>query len=129
MKTVVKMFQKRFANLVKLRIKRQTVRRVPKRARDMPEVGDVFSGREWTGAPYRSKQAPLCEGTITAVDTIRIEERCIIMDGAADPIGGVDSFAMADGFKDFEDLVQWFKENHKLPFTGILIKWDPDFEP
>ena len=122
MKTVVKMFQPRFAPLVKSAIKRQTVRRIPKRKRDMPEVGDRFSGREWIGKPYVTKQRPLIEGTITDVQPITIEADYITVNTNSEPC---ESFAIADGFESFQDMINWFAVNHRLPFEGILIKWDP----
>lgn len=125
MKTVVKMFQPRFAPLVKSAIKRQTVRRLPKRERDMPEVGDRISAREWMGDPYRSKQRPLIEGVITEVEPISIEYDYITVNTNSEPC---ESFAIADGFENFQEMVEWFRTNHKLPFDGILIKWEPTFE-
>jgi hypothetical protein len=122
MRTVVKLFQPRFAPMVEAGTKRQTVRMRPKRERDMPEVGDKFSGREWIGKPYVSKQRVLCDGTVTEVEPILIEEDYITVNTNSEPC---ESFAIADGFTDFHDMIEWFKSTHSLPFEGILIKWKP----
>jgi hypothetical protein len=122
MRTVVKLFQPRFAPMVEAGTKRQTVRMRPKRERDMPEPGDKFSGREWTGKPYVSKQRVLREGIITEVEPITIEEDYITVNTNSEPC---ESFAKADGFTDFHDMIEWFKSTHSLPFEGILIKWKP----
>lgn len=35
----------------------------------------------------------------------------------------LDEFAKADGFTDWNDLIEWFSSTHELPFKGALIKW------
>lgn len=126
MKTVVKMFQPRFAPLVKSAIKRQTVRKIPKRKRDMPEVGDRFLGREWMGAPYRTKQRILIHGTVTDVQPIELSALGISINGAlALDEEAEEAFAIADGFDSYVEMEAWFAETHGLPFKGILIKWEP----
>jgi len=35
-----------------------------------------------------------------------------------------DAFARADGFKDEEDMQEWFQSTHGLPFKGDLVKWE-----
>lgn len=129
MKQIVKLFQPRFAALVKAGTKTQTIRKVPKRERDMPKVGNELVAAEWTGAPYRSKQRVLGHGIITRVAKIKIttngfehweeEGHGIRRNGAT-----LDAFAQADGFKNFDDMKDWFKQTHGLPFTGILIQWN-----
>lgn len=124
MKTVVKMFKPRFAPLVESGAKRQTVRPIAKRARDLPAIGDEFSGREWVGAPYRSKQRVLAIGTIEDIQWISITASGIALDG--EPLQGdaLDAFAVADGFASFAEMVAWFEANHgRLPFSGIAIFW------
>ena len=37
---------------------------------------------------------------------------------------GLDNFAIADGFNNWEELVDFFQNAHGLPFTGTLIKWN-----
>lgn len=38
------------------------------------------------------------------------------------------SIAKKDGFKDFAEMAAWFDKTHGLPFSGVLISWDPDFK-
>jgi hypothetical protein len=33
-------------------------------------------------------------------------------------------FAIADGFNNWQELIEFFKESHGLPFTGVVIQWD-----
>ena len=37
----------------------------------------------------------------------------------------LDRLAVKDGFSNWRDLVKWFEREHGLPFTGILIEWEP----
>ena len=113
----VRMFKPRFAPLVESGQKCQTVRPVPSR---MPKVGDTISLREWTGKPYRSKQRVLREEVISGVSHVDITETGVAVESCA---VHCDQFALADGFKDFFELRDWFKTEHGLPFEGILIKW------
>jgi hypothetical protein len=32
--------------------------------------------------------------------------------------------AIANGFKDWQELVEFFEKAHGLPFTGVVIQWD-----
>lgn len=36
----------------------------------------------------------------------------------------MEAFARADGFAGLEALLAWFRAEHGLPFTGILIEWN-----
>ena len=113
----VRMFQPQFAPLVEAGTKRQTVRPTPMR---MPKPGDKISLRMWTGKPYRSKQRVLREAIITEVAMVDITATGIVVNGYAEPC---DAFAVADGFRDFFELRDWFKATHGLPFEGVVIKW------
>lgn len=113
----VTMFQPKFAPLVESGVKKQTVRPWPKR---MPKTGQAFSGREWTGKPYRSAQRELVKGVITGVYRCDITENSIAIDSYAE---NADAFAKADGFADFEEMKSWFRKTHGLPFEGIVIYW------
>ena len=111
------MFKPQFAGLVERGEKLQTVRPTPKR---MPKPGDRISLRCWTDKPYRSKQRVLMESTICEVSMVDITENGIAVNSYAEPC---DDFAKADGFRDFFELRDWFRETHGLPFEGILIRW------
>jgi hypothetical protein len=117
MKKFVRMFQPKFSDLVKSGIKRQTIRRIPER---MPKKGDEISLRVWKGTPYRSRQQELRKSKIKEVSKVDITETSVIVNGYAEPS---DEFAVADGFKDFFEMTDWFKKSYGLPFEGILIKW------
>jgi hypothetical protein len=113
----VRMFKPQFAPLVESGAKSQTVRPTPAR---MPKAGDRISLRAWTEKPYRSPQRILREATISEVAHCEITETGVILNSYAEPC---DAFAKADGFHDFTALRDWFKEQHGLPFEGILIRW------
>ena len=113
----VRMFKPQFAGSVERGEKLQTVRPIPKR---MPQPGDKISLRCWTDKPYRSKQRVLMESTITEVSMVDITEDGIVVNSYAEPC---DDFARADGFRDFLELRDWFRETHGLPFEGVLIRW------
>lgn len=125
----VRMFKPRFAGLVAAGVKEQTVRPVPKR---MPKAGDEISLRMWTGKPYRSKQRVLAEALITKVETFElwVENPRVPRWNWKFIVGGKEldqdewaRFSRADGFDFTTDLIDWFAENHELPFTGIVIHW------
>lgn len=112
----VRLFKPRFAALVKSGQKRQTIRPIPKR---MPKAGEKESWRQWTGKPYRSPQIKLAKVELTSVAKITIFEDAIHIAGWAAPM---DTVAWADGFQNFDELRDWFKAEHSLPFDGILIR-------
>lgn len=124
----VRMFKPQFAQMVKDGTKRQTIRPVPKRP---VIIGSQESWRQWSDKPYRSPQIQLATVTIENVERIAIDEtenlyEVWLMDrpynGALLMPGEWDEIANDDGFKSMFDLVQWFKNEHGLPFEGILIK-------
>lgn len=121
MKTFIRLFQPRFAPLVESGQKTQTVRKTPKR---MPKVGDLISLRTWTGKPYRSKQRVLRESTIIRVAQVFIGLKTVNVGGKGLDLIDIIDFAKRDGFDGIHDMLEWFKNNHDLPFTGILIQWE-----
>jgi len=126
----VRLFKPRFAYLVENGKKLQTVRPWPKR---IPQAGDLISLRTWTGRPYWSDQRILREGVVMAIARISIYRghywhsiECggNLMAGlTVTDSGALDAFARADGFNHWADLVDWFRAEHGLPFTGIVIYW------
>ena len=129
-KRFVRLFKPQFAEMVRDWLKRQTVRPIPTR---MPQPGDVLDARMWSGLPYRSKQEKLVEAEIVEVRLIHIRHEGICVGGladgemllASDPQAAVAlwAFAKADGFRDWEEMREWFLKTHGLPFEGILIRW------
>lgn len=120
-KKFIRLFQPRFADLVETGKKKQTIRAAPKR---MPIAGDHISLRTWTGKPYRSKQRILRESEITQVSTVVIlPEGYSTQAGTFTSLAFRNHFARKDGFKNWDDMTNWFQQTHNLPFTGILIQW------
>jgi hypothetical protein len=127
----VKTFKPEFADAVKNGTKRQTIRPMPAREQDCPQVGDILDARMWEGHPYRSKMRKLRTGRIVRLAKVQIlPELPIVLhrlqvEGLEPVPADLDAFARADGFKDWPDMRAWFHREHGLPFTGILIQWDP----
>lgn len=112
-------FQKRFAELVRKRIKRQTIRAHRKDGR-VPKVGEHFVG--YTG--MRTKKCRfLVEGVISDVRPVEITARGIALDGRMLDLAESNTIAMLDGFQHVNEMVGWFIENHGRNFSGHLIQW------
>jgi hypothetical protein len=134
----VKMFQARFAPGMLAGTKTTTIRPLPTRPRDMPKSGDLLDARRWSGRPYNSPQMKIMEAEIDMVMLIEILVHGIVVGprhkpGTMQPVSievvplqAMDRMAKADGFVGWTDMLQWFRETHQLPFTGILIGWDPE---
>ncbi|MEM9734219.1 MAG: ASCH domain-containing protein [Pseudomonadota bacterium] len=121
-------FQKRFADDVERRIKRQTVRAHRKDNRPHCKVGDRL--KLYTG--MRTKKCRLLDVvTVTRIDTIKINTIDMWLNGnllhatlhSRDADMTDDEFAEADGFDGFMDMAAWFAETHGLPFEGVVIYW------
>lgn len=118
---IVRTFMPRFAKLVESGEKLQTVRLTPKR---MPKIGDVISLREWTGLPYRSPQRVLKESVIIHLASCNMDRYDQLIVGGTRITGPrQDEFAVKDGFKDAQEMFDWFEETHGWPFEGILTVW------
>ena len=128
-------FQSRFAPDVASGKKRQTLR-----ARNRFEVGrplQLYIG-------MRTKKCrKLCPDVICRkLDWVVIYEKSISLatisslgsgicwfDLLADPAvlelgeGTANRFARADGFKDFREMREWFRETYSLPFVGVVVYW------
>lgn len=130
----VRLFKPRFARLVESGEKTQTIRPLPKR---IPRRGDTLSLREWTGKPYRSKQRVLLETRLEEIKVCIIDNHGIMMqprsgclpDKHGAPhlsLGGeqADRFARTDGFTDWNEMRDWFRAEHGLPFVGVVLYWD-----
>lgn len=116
---IVKMFQPRFAQLVESGVKCQTVRPLPKR---WPKPGCALSLRAWTEKPYRSKKRILRETTLRDVQRVKISESGVLL---RDLWETGERFSKLDGFKDFAEMLEWFKTTHGLPFEGVAYFWPP----
>ena len=117
------LFKDQFASLVRTGSKVQTIRPVRER---VIEVDDVLSLRTWVGLPYRSKQRHLRDGICTSVLPILIRSMDdVVLNGQALTPMGITMLAKADGFDNAGEFERWFKEQHDLPFKGIMISWCP----
>lgn len=125
-RTHVIMFQSRFADAVESGQKAQTIRPF----RKIPiAVGDFLDLRAWTGKPYRSKQRNLRMVVCSAVRAIEIDAiiglcwfqspEYLLSKAEAERL------AHKDGFRNCEEMIEWFDAMHGLPFMGNLITWTP----
>jgi hypothetical protein len=126
-------FQSRFADAVADGRKTQTIR-APRKDGRIPKVGQT--AYLYTG--MRSSAArKLGEGMIVEVENILIDEDgafisvvdlpicdALANDGKYKVLGNRDAFAQADGFTDWQEMVDWFRSTHGLPFAGHLIMWE-----
>lgn len=117
---IVRLFKPQFAPMVRDHQKRQTVRPWPKR---LPKVGEPISLRQWSGAPYRSKQTVLLESTVTKIERILITADAMLKEGYPMDRNEMREFAHEDGFENLAAFFRWFDETHALPFAGIVIYW------
>lgn len=90
----------------------------------------------WTGKPYRSKQRVLLETKLDDIKVCRIDDEGIVIQPPAGcllatlgaelmSLNGyeADHFARADGFSDWNEMRDWFKAEHGLPFDGVVLYW------
>ena len=122
-------FQKRFAPLVESGVKTQTIRPKRKDGRN-PHEGDtlyLYVGQRTKGC------RKLGEGICTKVlQFILFEDGRVIVDTDDLDVADKDELAIKDGFKDFDEMYDffsrqyWESEDFGLPFYGLLIEWDLD---
>lgn len=118
------MAQPRFLEPILSGAKSHTIRaRKLSRAKNL--VGKIISIRIWTGRPYFSKQKEIAQTEVDFVFSIRItKERIYRLDLKKEPVRLLKGFiAVNDGFKNWEEMRDWFKKVHGLPFEGVLIHW------
>ena len=118
-------FQERFAEAVKNGAKRQTIRR--KRKRPI-KLGDTL----YFKVNQRSK-VKACRSLGIAI--CKAAHRIEISDGRFWFIGSdyglgkytkqrdLDGIAQDDGFRDYAEMRDWFRDRYGLPFEGVLIEW------
>ncbi len=124
-----KAVQERFVEAVRSGVKRTTIRPVPNRDQDIPNEGDSITLFRWTGKPYRSKQEVIGEFRILRVWSASVYEHGIILRSggtywiAQGHGGDKEVIAKREGFNDWAELAGWFRREHGLTFTGIMIEW------
>jgi hypothetical protein len=124
-------FQKQFAPMVEnglrlfpyasIPVKRQTIRAKRRDGRN-PKPGErlfIYTG-------LRTKKClKLGEAICKSVDEIVVDWRgggiCVAGEWLSG--GQIDQMAMADGFRDFNEMAKWFEKTHHEDFQGLLIKW------
>ena len=115
-------FQERFAKAVSDEVKRQTIRRVWKRPIKPGDTLCLYTG-------MRTKN---CDGigqhVCKIVKSIRVGENSIYVMGNETlnvyiARSWLDEFAEADGFRDWPEMHDWFRDRYGLPFEGVLIEW------
>lgn len=123
-------FQARFAPLVQVGQKTQTIR--PERKRPI-KVGERLLLDTWEGKPYRSKVRRLGNAIVQSVQQIKLDQ-IWVKPATLGPVVYVDgkllwadellALAIADGFSSVDDFVGWFRQTHGLPFCGVIIRWE-----
>lgn len=125
---VVVMFQRRFVDAIQKGVKTQTIRLFRKGRAIQP--GDILSLRVWKGKARRSKQRIIREAVCLRTWKIGIGDGYVVI-GETQRIAGsanfqsanLNPFARRDGFRDWEEMREWFEKIHGLPFSGVLIEW------
>lgn len=113
-------FQKKFAPDVKSGKKKQTIRL--KRKNPIKEGDTLYL---YTGMRTKSCEK-LREVKCDGVLDFKIYGDGLTFEIGQTPVHHNDSMnriAIADGFKDWREMVQWFSKTHGLPFEGDLILW------
>lgn len=114
-------FQARFAADVEWGDKTQTIRAYRKDGRD-PQEGDVLY--LYTG--LRTKKCrKLGEAECIESTPVHIEDELLEVGSRTRGSSYAEDFAVADGFDHWDEMLEWFKKVHGLPFDGLLIRWDP----
>ena len=115
-------FKSRFGGPVVTRTKRQTIRRPRKRHARPGELVQLY-----TGMRTRSCRL-LLETVCRAVEPVEIE---VLATGIASvlvggiPIGDLEAFARADGFRDLSDMSAFWLAEHGIGvFEGVIVGWE-----
>ena len=67
----------------------------------------------------------LGEATCTRVTPIEISKNRLVLPYISGGMFNVlNAFAIADGFDNWQQLIEFFESAHGLPFKGVLIEWD-----
>lgn len=127
-------FQSRFADAVAELRKRQTIRALGKRRHARPgECVQLYTGMRTRSCRKLVDPDPVC----TSAEPVMLESvvgkipgtlpLCplrIWVNGRTSPEES-EAIARADGFASIQEMHDWFKQAHGLPFHGVLIKWEP----
>ncbi|HUV00468.1 MAG TPA: hypothetical protein VMW32_05865 [Bacteroidales bacterium] len=113
-------FQKQFAEAVKNGTKKQTIRATRKYPIKKGDTLYLYTGLR-TKSAEKLKEV-ICKDTSDITIDI-CKHKVVIPNIRINYLEELDSFARADGFKDWTALLSWFEKTHGLPFKGQLILW------
>jgi hypothetical protein len=112
-----------FRDKIESGAKRQTIRKI--RKNPVKQGDNLFLyWKQQAGAPHCAKLGEAVCQSITpvfiSVDGVNIDnDKFLIINQ-----NGLDKFAIADGFENWQQMIEFFDKTHGLPFTGVLIQWD-----
>ena len=109
-------FQERFADKVAQWEKNQTIRKTAR-----CKIGDTL--QLYTGQRTKNCQK-LRDAMCTDVRSITINRGTLEIDGSVMMSDTATRFAIADGFRDYGDMVAFFERQYGLPFSGYVINWE-----
>jgi hypothetical protein len=108
-------FKQQFEQAVKTSLKEHTLRNKRKR-KTVP--GDKLA----LYVSMRTKFCRLIKRVIcTFVYDVRLTTKSITIGGKK--VKDLNAFAISDGFKDFKEMIKFWKDTHSLPWNGELISW------
>jgi hypothetical protein len=112
-------FQKQFAPMVEAGTKRQTIRVKRKDGRN-PKPGDLLY--LYTGLRTKACRKIGMRWCLS-VEEITVSWCGICVAGQWLTAEECEAMALADGFKTFQKMTEWFEKTHEADFWGLLIKW------
>lgn len=115
----VMMFQRRFVQLIRKGVKTTTMRR-PWQNGDFYRVGEELSLRYWAGLPYRSKQRRIYDAIVGLVVPVLVSKRGVYRSDERRWLDR-DHIACDEGFGSWDEMREWFAQNHGLPVRLRLI--------
>ena len=86
------------------------------------KVGDKLY--MWWKSRSPKEKEKLGESTCINVVPVKIEKKFALCPDLSVRYHSLDEFAQADGFNNWQELIDFFERIHGLPFTGVLIEWD-----
>jgi hypothetical protein len=119
-------FQARFAPLVETGMKPHTVRARRADGRD-PLPGDtlhLYTGLR-TKAARLLRREPCQYAADITVQASAGDVHHILLGGRPLEQHAIDVLAANDGFPNATEFVRFFEQTYGLPFTGLLIGWEP----
>lgn len=119
-------FQNRFAPDIRSGAKKNTIRAMRKGRSRHARPGEAL--QLYTGMRTSVCEKLIDDPTCLNVLPIEINQNCckvfIRLDGRELRSDEAEELAIADGFKNVEELAAFFKETHGLHFEGVSISWD-----